>query len=1103
MVRHNASHEKDTNIQVVVRCREAPTRGAKSNTSVIVPPVFGQDVKITGSPSVARSFHFDGVFGPKASQENIYDKVVSPILNEVMQGFNCTLFAYGQTGTGKTYTMEGDLDSTSTPAVSRVPTPTVGHDLLSSARMSPQAGMIPRTLHNLFYALDKQSAEYYVHVSYVELYNEELRDLLAGTDHAGDTNGFVPSGNLRVYESGTDKGVVIQGLEEKLVTSAKDAVALMQAGAMRRKVAATRCNDTSSRSHAIFTITVFVRERAVTVDGEDVSKLGKLNLVDLAGSENIGRSGAQNVRAREAGSINKSLLVLGRVINALVEKATFVPYRDSKLTHIIKDSLGGRTRTCMIATISNAVDHIEETVKTLQYASQAKGIRNRPVANKMVLKSEIVHDLQQHIERLNRDLEAARDNAGTGFYVSKDTYEELTTQAKASREIAEEWKQRVALWEEEVQRTNDKMRVLSNEHAATCRELSSTNETLNATREQLDVTQSDLQRQTLLTRAHAHHERALNAAAFVLQASARTSAGDAQALHAKTARMAEREQHNIRAAALIGESVRTEVERAQASAVAYSESAARQSQQLLHALQSRVGPEFEAALDSCLRQHASTMEADIAKAVQTAQTQRSEAQNNCQRIAEQVDTIASGLDTVVADKAAQGAAISTQLNASVEKHSAEQKISLATITSAIGTVLDTCASSTAKLLSESQQRAQQIIDELRTEADMLRARHAEEIRELREQAQKLSQQARTEDDDFMAAVRNMVEQRRTRNDAAIGGLLDSADSQASARAQSTARLVDQTAAVSASLDHAAAAVLSAAGDARQTIGTKLADGQTTHERISSVLSAAVVDHTTQLNTHFSAVVEATASAHSELSAATQQSQQTVAQLCQSSSLSLDHITSRATACARALQTTTTDAMQEWRDARTEMDALVCTQASERDAFAAELRRGISEISTVVVRETSTGILATQPNGTTPRSRRYQSIDSWNVTRPHAQILAQLLPPSDVSPDTDALEWTGMLATDPESESVQPMAMSPVSTAFSSPVRPDSSLLRKRSSDTAVSPASDPATERPTRRPKTQTNGDTDMGENGSALPSANNGVSRLPMPSRRSRRTRG
>ncbi|PIA12989.1 kinesin-domain-containing protein [Coemansia reversa NRRL 1564] len=405
MAKHNnVAQEKDANIQVIVRCREAPSRAIRSGSSVVVPPVYGQDVKIGGTPSIARSFHFDGVFGPKATQENVYDKVVSPILHEVMQGYNCTIFAYGQTGTGKTYTMEGDLENG------------------SSSGNTPMAGMIPRTLYNLFYALDKQSAEYYVRVSYVELYNEELRDLLVGTD----ANAFESTGgSLKVFDSGTDKGVVIQGLEEKIVMNAREAVGLLQQGAMRRKVASTRCNDASSRSHAIFTITVFIRERAVTVEGEDIVKLGKLNLVDLAGSENIGRSGAQDMRAREAGSINKSLLVLGRVITALVEKNSHVPYRESKLTYIIKDSLGGRTRTCMIATISTAADNIEETVKTLQYASQAKGIRNRPVANKKVSKSEIVHDMQLQMEQLRRDLDAARD--GSGFYMKFNEYVENTT----------------------------------------------------------------------------------------------------------------------------------------------------------------------------------------------------------------------------------------------------------------------------------------------------------------------------------------------------------------------------------------------------------------------------------------------------------------------------------------------------------------------------------------------------------------------------------------------------------------------------------------------------------------------------------------------------
>ncbi|KAJ2367173.1 Kinesin- motor protein, partial [Coemansia sp. RSA 2607] len=439
-VNNASTQEKDTNIQVVVRCRDAPMRQLKTNATIVVHPVHGQDVKIDGPASVARAYHYDGVFGPKATQEHIYDKVVRPILHEVMQGYNCTIFAYGQTGTGKTYTMEGDLEgasSISRPSMAQFGSP----ETPTPSRMSAEAGVIPRTLYNLFYALDKQSAEYYVRVSYVELYNEELHDLLAGGDTANDM-GPVGGSHLKVYESGTDKGVVIQGLEDRIVTSARDAVAALQAGATRRRVAATRCNDASSRSHAIFTITVFIRERAVTAEGEDIVKLGKLNLVDLAGSENIGRSGAQDARAREAGNINRSLLTLGRVINALVERNSYVPYRDSKLTYILKDSLGGRTRTCMIATISNSAENIEETIKTLQYASQAKGIRNRPVANKKVSKSEIVHDMQHQIEQLRRDLDAARD--GTGFFITRESHAELLEDKNRYSAAIDEWRQRIA-----------------------------------------------------------------------------------------------------------------------------------------------------------------------------------------------------------------------------------------------------------------------------------------------------------------------------------------------------------------------------------------------------------------------------------------------------------------------------------------------------------------------------------------------------------------------------------------------------------------------------------------------------------------------------------
>jgi kinesin family protein 11 len=198
---------------------------------------------------------------------------------------------------------------------------------------SPNAGMIPRVLFRLFHQLDSSRSDYSVKVSYVELYNEELRDLLANdlSGPIGSTQPMgmaakdkAPDGGLKIFDDAHKRGVFIQGLEEIPVKNSKDALALLTKGSERRQIAATNFNDHSSRSHSVFSITVHTKD---TTLGEDLLKIGKLHLVDLAGSENIGRSGAENKRAREAGMINQSLLTLGRVINALVDKAQHVPYR--------------------------------------------------------------------------------------------------------------------------------------------------------------------------------------------------------------------------------------------------------------------------------------------------------------------------------------------------------------------------------------------------------------------------------------------------------------------------------------------------------------------------------------------------------------------------------------------------------------------------------------------------------------------------------------------------------------------------------------------------------------------------------------------------------
>jgi kinesin family protein 11 len=276
----------------------------------------------------------------------------------------------------RTHTIEGDLSTT----------------------ITENSGVIPRAIHTIF---DQLAAGKYedsnVKVSFLELYNEELADLLAEPeDRPSSSTMGAPSKNapgdsddkkeLRIYEDVSGKkGMMVQGLEEVIVTNATDVFKLLQKANKHRKVAETNLNARSSRSHYVFTITVSAK--SFSEDGEDIIKTGKLYLVDLAGSECIGKSGATDKRAKEAGKINASLLTLGRVINALVDRASFVPYRDSKLTRLLQESLGGRAKTVIIATVSPSYAAFDETISTLDYAHRAKSIKNKPQANQTQTKS--------------------------------------------------------------------------------------------------------------------------------------------------------------------------------------------------------------------------------------------------------------------------------------------------------------------------------------------------------------------------------------------------------------------------------------------------------------------------------------------------------------------------------------------------------------------------------------------------------------------------------------------------------------------------------------------------------------------------------------------
>ncbi|GAB2257646.1 hypothetical protein Droror1_Dr00013806 [Drosera rotundifolia] len=407
--------EKGVNVQVLLRCRPFSEEELRSNApQVLTCNEHQREVAVLqnfGGKHIDRVFTFDKVFGPSAQQKDLYKQAIVPIVNEVLEGFNCTIFAYGQTGTGKTYTMEGDCKRSKSGPNGQLPA---------------EAGVIPRAIKQIFDTLESQNAEYSVKVTFLELYNEEITDLLAPEEVSKVALEDRQKKQLPLMEDGKG-GVLVRGLEEEIVTSANEIFTLLERGSAKRRTAETLLNKQSSRSHSLFSITIHIKE--ATPEGEELIKCGKLNLVDLAGSENISRSGAREGRAREAGEINKSLLTLGRVINALVEHLGHVPYRDSKLTRLLRDSLGGRTKTCIIATVSPAVHCLEETLSTLDYAHRAKNIRNKPEVNQKMMKTTLIKELYGEIERLKAELHAAREK--NGVYIPKERYHQEENERKA------------------------------------------------------------------------------------------------------------------------------------------------------------------------------------------------------------------------------------------------------------------------------------------------------------------------------------------------------------------------------------------------------------------------------------------------------------------------------------------------------------------------------------------------------------------------------------------------------------------------------------------------------------------------------------------------
>lgn len=359
-------------VQVVVRCRPMDEKETTREYSRVVDVFPSRGVVEVRRPrddptsDNVKVFTFDAVYDWNSSQQDLYEETVRPLVSSVLDGFNGTIFAYGQTGTGKTYTMEG-----------------VKHD-------HDRRGVIPRSFEHVFNHIGRsENMQYLVRASYLEIYQEEIRDLLH------------PDQSLRFeLKEKPDTGVFVKDLSTSVCKSAAEIQQLMNMGNQNRTIGATNMNEHSSRSHAIFLITI---EMGSIGDSGGI-RVGRLNLVDLAGSERQSKTGASGERLKEASKINLSLSALGNVISALVDgKTTHVPYRDSKLTRLLQDSLGGNSKTIMVANIGPASYNYEETLTTLRYANRAKNIKNKPRINEDP-KDALLRQYQEEIGRLKEKL---------------------------------------------------------------------------------------------------------------------------------------------------------------------------------------------------------------------------------------------------------------------------------------------------------------------------------------------------------------------------------------------------------------------------------------------------------------------------------------------------------------------------------------------------------------------------------------------------------------------------------------------------------------------------------------------------------------------------
>ena len=424
----------EDNVKVAVRVRPFNAREKERSATCII-QMNGKTTTIT-SPETgeAKSFTFDFSYwshepAPNfATQQVVFDDLGIGVLENAWQGYNVSLFAYGQTGSGKSYSMVG-----------------YGED----------KGIIPCACAELFRRIESNTqadVTYHVQASMMEIYNEKVRDLFNPSNKANE------GGGLKVRDN-PKTGPYVDGLAMLPVKDFSQIEHLMDEGTKARTVASTQMNATSSRAHTLFTL-IMTQTKVDKQAGKAMDKVSKISLVDLAGSERASGTGATGDRLKEGAAINKSLSALGNVISALAEqsggkKGAFIPYRDSVLTWLLKESLGGNAKTIMIAALSPADINYEETLSTLRYADRAKQIKNAAVVNEDP-NQKMIRELKEEVERLRKlaqgqalpvDVESLRGEARREAEAEAarkfaEYEEELAESKKLLAELGKSWEER-------------------------------------------------------------------------------------------------------------------------------------------------------------------------------------------------------------------------------------------------------------------------------------------------------------------------------------------------------------------------------------------------------------------------------------------------------------------------------------------------------------------------------------------------------------------------------------------------------------------------------------------------------------------------------------